>query len=420
MKNFTLNEWIDWQCKLHPTNMDFNLSRIKEIAERLNVHKTTSKVFTVAGTNGKGSTVAILESVLLESGYNVGSYTSPHLIEFNERIKINKINAETEEICQAFELIEKNRKDITLTFFEFSTLAAFIIFSKKNLDVIILEVGLGGRLDAVNIIDPDVSIITNIGYDHTAILGDDLELIAFEKSGIMRKDKPTIISYLNIHQSIIKNAKEVGSNLEIINKSFSYKIISNKKWFFSNTDGVEIELDNPGTKGLLQINNAASVLQAIHSCEGIELNNEKAVKGIKKSSITGRFQIINRSPIIVLDIAHNEQSIETLVENLREYFPHCNYHAVFSVLKDKNVNQMLSVVKGFFKSWHISNSDNERALAVNELKVNNFFISEEIKAYDSIEKAYKGALEYAKKENDVIVVFGSSYTVSPILNLNSK
>ena len=420
MKNFTLNEWIDWQCTLHSTNMDFNLSRIKEVARRLNVHKTVAKVFTVAGTNGKGSTVAILESVLLESGYNVGSYTSPHLIEFNERIKINKISADTEEICKAFELIEENRKDTTLTFFEFSTLAALIIFSQKNLDVIILEVGLGGRLDAVNIIDPDVSIITSIGYDHTAILGDDLELIAFEKSGIMRKNKPTIISYENIHQSIIKNSKEIGSNLEIINKNFSYKIISDKKWLFSNIDGVEIESENPGIKGLLQINNAASVLQALHICDGIELNNEKAIKGIKNSSILGRFQIINSSPVTVLDIAHNEQSIEILIKNLKEYFPHSNYHAVFSVLKDKNVNQMLNLAKEFFKSWHISNSDNERALEVKELKLNNFFILEETNTYDSIEEAYKGALEYSKKENDVIVVFGSSYTVSPILNFNSK
>ena len=420
MKNFTLNEWIDWQCTLHSTNMDFNLSRIKEVARRLNVHKTVVKVFTVAGTNGKGSTVAILESVLLESGYNVGSYTSPHLIEFNERIKINKISADTEEICKAFELIEENRKDTTLTFFEFSTLAALIIFSQKNLDVIILEVGLGGRLDAVNIIDPDVSIITSIGYDHTAILGDDLELIAFEKSGIMRKNKPTIISYENIHQSIIKNSKEIGSNLEIINKNFSYKIISDKKWLFSNIDGVEIESENPGIKGLLQINNAASVLQALHICDGIELNNEKAIKGIKNSSILGRFQIINSSPVTVLDIAHNEQSIEILIKNLKEYFPHSNYHAVFSVLKDKNVNQMLNLAKEFFKSWHISNSDNERALEVKELKLNNFFILEETNTYDSIEEAYKGALEYSKKENDVIVVFGSSYTVSPILNFNSK
>ena len=161
MKNFTLDQWIEWQCNLHPTNMDFNLSRMKEVAEQLNIFPIKPKVFTVAGTNGKGSTVAILESILVESGYNVGSYTSPHLLDFNERIKINKINSSTKEICKAFEKIEKIRKDITLTFFEFSTLAAFIIFSEKDLDVLVLEVGLGGRLDAVNIIEPDVSIITN-------------------------------------------------------------------------------------------------------------------------------------------------------------------------------------------------------------------------------------------------------------------
>ena len=183
---------------------------------------------------------------------------------------------------------------------------------------------------------------------------------------------------------------------------------------------MEIESENPGIKGLLQINNAASVLQALHICDGIELNNEKAIKGIKNSSILGRFQIINSSPVTVLDIAHNEQSIEILIKNLKEYFPHSNYHAVFSVLKDKNVNQMLNLAKEFFKSWHISNSDNERALEVKELKLNNFFILEETNTYDSIEEAYKGALEYSKKENDVIVVFGSSYTVSPILNFNSK
>ena len=184
MKNFNLDEWIDWQCKLHSTNMDFNLSRIKKVADRLNIHKTKSKIFTVAGTNGKGSTVSILESILIESGYNVGSYTSPHLLEFNERIKINNVSVDTNEICSAFETIEECRDDITLTFFEFSTLAAFIIFNNTELDIIILEVGLGGRFDAVNIINPDVSIITSIGLDHTEILGNDPEKIAYEKSGI--------------------------------------------------------------------------------------------------------------------------------------------------------------------------------------------------------------------------------------------
>lgn len=416
MKNFTLDEWIEWQCKLHSTNMDFNLSRIREVAARLNISKTQSKVFTVAGTNGKGSTVAILESILIESGYSVGSYTSPHLLEFNERIKVNKNPANTNEICDAFEIIEESRKDITLTYFEFSTLAAFIVFSQKKLDVIILEVGLGGRLDAVNIIDSDVSIITNIGLDHTAILGNNLEKIAFEKSGVMRKNKPTIVGYHEVHKSVLKYSKDIESNLSIINKQFSCTKKSNKKWLFSNSDGVKIECENPGIKGDIQINNAATAIQAIHCCEGIQLKEDSLHDGLIKSEILGRFQILNSSPTTVLDIAHNEQSINILLDNINKYYPENNLHAVFSVLKDKNIDEMLSLLEGVFKSWHIAQSDNERALDVNELRKKRFFILEKPSVYDSIEYAYKGALEKSNKEEDIIIVFGSSYTVAPILN----
>ena len=169
------------------------------------------KVITVAGTNGKGSTVSILESILYESDYKVGSYTSPHLLNFNERIKIDKVPVNTNSICDAFESIEETRGNITLTYFEFSTLAALIIFSKSNLDVIILEVGLGGRLDAVNIINPDISIITNIRLDHTDILGDDIEQIAYEKAGVMRKNKSTVIGYKNVHNSILAEGENINS-----------------------------------------------------------------------------------------------------------------------------------------------------------------------------------------------------------------
>ena len=416
MKNFNLDEWIDWQCKLHSTNMDFNLSRIKKVASRLNINKTKSKVFTIAGTNGKGSTVSILESVLIESGYKVGSYTSPHLLEFNERIKINNIPTDTNEICDAFETIEEYRDDITLTFFEFSTLAAFIIFNKMELDVIILEVGLGGRFDAVNIIDPDVSIITNIGLDHTAILGNDLEKIAYEKSGIMRKDKPIIVGYSKIHESIKKQSINIGSKLNIINKQFSKEIKSDDKWIFSNSDGVKIECENPGIKGNIQINNAATAIQAIHCCKGIKLNEDKVVNGLKKAKILGRFQILDSKPKIILDIAHNEQSISMLVNNLKRYYPNNKFHAVFSVLRDKKIDDILNLLRDIFESWHISHSDNERALNVNELRKNKFFISEKPNVYDNIEDAYIGATKNIKSKDDIIVVFGSSYTVAPILN----
>ena len=400
--------------------MDFNLSRINEVAKKLNIHKTKSKIFTVAGTNGKGSTVAILESILIESGYNVGSYTSPHLLEFNERIKINKTPASTEEICEAFEVIEKSREDITLTFFEFSTLAALIVFSRKKLDVIILEVGLGGRLDAVNIIDPDISIITSIGLDHTAILGNDLEKIAYEKSGIMRKGRPAIIGYRNIHNSILKYSKDIKSHLNIIDKDFFYEENSKKKWIFSNRDGLKIECKNPSMKGDIQINNAATAIQAIHCCEDIILDKNRLDIGLEKAEIIGRFQILKTIPVAVLDIAHNEPSVEKLIVNLKKYYPNSNFHAVFSVLKDKDVDKILNLLKGFFASWHISNSKNERALNVNELKKNDFFITENLFAYDSIEKAYDRAIEFIDNKQDIIVVFGSSYTIAPILQREYK
>lgn len=420
MKNFTLDEWIDWQCKLHSTNMDFNLSRIKEVAARLNIGKTKSKVFTIAGTNGKGSTVAILESILIESGYSVGSYTSPHLLEFNERIKINKIPSSSKEICNAFEIIEESRKDITLTYFEFSTLAAFIIFSQKKLDVLILEVGLGGRLDAVNIIDSDVSVITNIGLDHTSILGNDIEKIALEKSGVMRKSKPTIIGYSGVHDSVIKYSCEIDSNLSIFNKHFSSKIYDSEKWIFQNVDGVNIKCEYPGIKGDIQINNAATAIQAIHNCDGIELNIKKLQDGLKKSEILGRFQILNSVPKTILDIAHNEQSISLLINNLNKYYPKNKFHAVFSVLKDKNIDAMLNLLKGIFESWHIAQSDNDRALKVSELKEKKFFIAERPSVYNSIELAYEGAMNASNAVEDIIIVFGSSYTVAPILNKNIK
>ncbi len=396
--------------------MDFNLCRIKNVAKKINFKKSSAKIITVAGTNGKGSTVAILESLLIESGYSVGSYTSPHILEFNERIKINKFHSETDDICMVFEDIEKFRGDITLTFFEFSTLAAFLLFQKKDLDIIILEVGLGGRLDAVNIFDPDVSVITNIGFDHTEILGNDLEKIAYEKSGIMRRNKPTIIGFKNPQDSILRYSNEIGSKLYILGKDYNFDLKDDEKWQFNNSFGVNLEHSYPGLKGKIQINNAATALQAIYCCEGINLNRKKIDDGLKNSQIYGRFQIIEDDHITILDIAHNTQSLEILFNNLKKYFPGRNYHAVFSVLRDKDINGMLELSKNIFKSWHISSNDSDRSLEVESLRNNIFFKLEKPKVYNNIIEAYNGAIIQAENKNDIIVVFGSSRTVAPILN----
>ena len=416
MKNFTLEEWIDWQCKLHPTNMDFNLSRVIEVAKKLKIDQPIPKVITVAGTNGKGSTVSILESILYESDYKVGSYTSPHLLNFNERIKIDKVPVETNSICDAFESIEETRGNITLTYFEFSTLAALIIFSKSNLDVIILEVGLGGRLDAVNIINPDISIITNIGLDHTDILGDDIEQIAYEKAGVMRKNKSTVIGYKNVHNSILAEGENINSKISKIDEHYHAEVRDDDSWVFKNSDGIKINCEHPGIKGDIQIKNAAAAIQAIHLCDGLELNEKKVLIGLKNAKIIGRFQIFETKPTVILDVAHNPQSIDILKDNLKKYFPNKKFHAVFGVLKDKDVDEILIKLKGVFDSWHISESTNERALRITELKDKKFFTLEKPSIYGNINKAFDGAIENIKKEDEIIVVFGSSYTVAPILS----
>ena len=416
MKNFTLEEWIDWQCKLHPTNMDFNLSRVIEVAKKLKIDQPIPKVITVAGTNGKGSTVSILESILYESDYKVGSYTSPHLLNFNERIKIDKVPVKTDSICDAFESIEETRGNITLTYFEFSTLAALIIFSKSNLDVIILEVGLGGRLDAVNIINPDISIITNIGLDHTDILGDDIEQIAYEKAGVMRKNKSTVIGYRNVHNSILAEGENINSKISKIDEHYHAEVRDDDSWVFKNSDGIKINCENPGIKGDIQIKNAAAAIQAIHLCDDLELNEKKVLIGLKNAKIIGRFQIFETKPTVILDVAHNPQSIDILKDNLKKYFPNKKFHAVFGVLKDKDVDEILIKLKGVFDSWHISESTNERALRITELKDKKFFTLEKPSIYGNINKAFDGAIENIKKEDEIIVVFGSSYTVAPILS----
>ena len=337
-------------------------------------------------------------------------------MNFNERIKIDKVPVKTNSICDAFESIEETRGNITLTYFEFSTLAALIIFSKSNLDVIILEVGLGGRLDAVNIINPDISIITNIGLDHTDILGDDIEQIAYEKAGVMRKNKPTVIGYKNVHNSILAEGENINSKISKIDEHYYAEVRGDDSWVFKNSDGIKINCEHPGIKGDIQIKNAAAAIQAIHLCDGLELNEKKVLIGLKNAKIIGRFQIFETKPTVILDVAHNPQSIDILKDNLKKYFPNKKFHAVFGVLKDKDVDEILIKLKGVFDSWHISESTNERALRITELKNKKFFTLEKPSIYDNISEAFDGAIENIKKEDEIIVVFGSSYTVAPILS----
>ena len=415
MKQFSLDSWIDWQCKLHKSDMDFNLDRITKIADKLDLIKNKNIVFTVAGTNGKGSTVSMLESILYEHGYNIGSYTSPHIIKYNERIKINKKPVSDEEICDAFQKIDNIRGDISLTFFEFGTLASLLIFKRYNLDAIILEVGLGGKKDAVNIIDPTISVITNIGYDHMDILGSDLEQIAEEKSGIMRPSGVTVIGFENPQISIRNKSNELDNKLSVFGENYWIEEENEDYWYFHNKEGRTIKCLYPSLKGDIQLNNAATAIQAIMSCREFIVDEKIVSRAIRKASIIGRFEIIFDKNQVIFDIAHNEQSSRNLLKNIQRYYPNNNFHAVFSVVKDKDIDGILTPLKDIFTSWHIAKINNERGLPLDKIKNNNFFIYEKTFTYDNINEAYTGAKEYISNEDDIIIVFGSCYVVSLIM-----
>lgn len=393
--------------------MDFSLHRIKDVAEKLKIINREEVIITVAGTNGKGSTVAFLESILVEHGYKVGSYTSPHVIKYNERIKINKEPVTDEEICQAFDEIDKIRKDTSLTYFEFATLASLLIFKKNKIDVVILEVGLGGRLDAVNIIDPNISVITNIGMDHEDILGNDLESIAYEKAGIMRQSGVTVVGFSDAQISIINRSLELENKLFTYKSDYWFEQKSNH-WLFNNNDSNLFRLDYPSLKGNIQLNNCATAIQTLTLLREITLNEKTINEAIKKTKILGRFDEINfAGKKVILDIAHNPQSVSFLKENLKKYYPNREFIAVFSALEDKNVCSMIEELNGTINQWNISEINNERKTDIQDIEIALKRAKQKYKTYKNVTQSFNNAISYTDAKS-VVVVFGSFYMVEEI------
>ena len=393
--------------------MDFSLHRIKDVAEKLKIINREEVIITVAGTNGKGSTVAFLESILVEHGYKVGSYTSPHVIKYNERIKINKEPVTDEEICQAFDEIDKIRKDTSLTYFEFATLASLLIFKKNKIDVVILEVGLGGRLDAVNIIDPNISVITNIGMDHEDILGNDLESIAYEKAGIMRQSGVTVVGFSDAQISIINRSLELENKLFTYKSDYWFEPKSNH-WLFNNNDSNLFRLDYPSLKGNIQLNNCATAIQTLTLLREITLDEKTINEAIKKTKILGRFDEINfAGKKVILDIAHNPQSVSFLKENLKKYYPNSEFIAVFSALEDKNVCSMIEELNGTINQWNISEINNERKTDIQDIEIALKRAKQKYKTYKNVTQSFNNAISDTDAKS-VVVVFGSFYMVEEI------
>ncbi len=417
MKPFnSLQDWLKWQESLHPLYIDLGLERAAHVFHALNPDYDKPPTITVAGTNGKGSTVAYLESIYIEQGYRVGSYTSPHILKYNERIKIDGKSVSDEQICEAFARIDIARGNITLSYFEFGTLAALDIFRRANVDVQLLEVGLGGRLDAVNIIAPDVAVITSISIDHSEWLGNTREAIGTEKAGIFRARIPAVTGEPEPPESLIKCALELGAPLYCIGKDFGYKK-QESGWDWFSEDLQMLQLPEPGLKGEHQFRNASVVLLAVTKMSEVLPVSELAVRqGLAKVHLAGRFQLINGEIPVLLDVGHNPEAVRTLADYLAAVYPGRRIHAVFSMMKDKDIASVLEIMNAVVYDWFFAPLINPRA--ANESLMREFFLKSSVSrvsfGYDGFNQAFSAAKSQSVA-GDLLLVFGSFFLVSECL-----
>lgn len=418
--NSSLSDWLSYLEQLHSREIDLGLDRIKQVAERLTIGWDGIKIL-VGGTNGKGSTCAMLESIYLAAGYRVGLYTSPHLIRFNERIRLNGAEASDAQIVAQLARIEAARGEISLSYFEYTTLAAILLFKEADTQVAIFEVGLGGRLDAVNIIDADCSIITSIAIDHVSYLGDNREQIAWEKAHIYRTAKPAICADPEPPQSLIDYAAEIGADLQLFGRDFNFSG-DQLQWTFIGKNQRRNALAYPSLRGANQLINAAAALAAIESLKmTVPVPNQSIRQGLLQVELPGRFQILPGQPTTVLDVAHNPHAAAVLQHNLHamSYFPYTT--AVFAMLNDKDVDLVIKSLAKSIDYWYCASLSGSRGLSGQELadKINSLITKDkdgfpEVKVFDSPRQAYEAA-KARSEAADRIVVFGSFLTVADVL-----
>ena len=413
----TLQEWLDWCEQLHPVAIDMGLDRVKTVADRMGL-RFDCPVITVAGTNGKGSTCAMLEAVLLQAGYRTGVYTSPHLVRFEERCRVHGESASAETFAEAFAAVEAVRGDVSLTYFEFSTLAILHLMARSNLDVAILEVGLGGRLDAVNIIDADCAVITSIDIDHTAILGKDRESIGFEKAGIMRAGRPVIVSDPVPPQSVIDHANAIGAQLWQFGRDFNFSG-DKQQWAWAGRDRRYSGMAYPALRGANQLINASGVLAALEALrQQIPVTAQAVRNGLAMVELPGRFQIVPGQPVLVLDVAHNPHSVAALAVNLDAMGFYPTTHAVLGAMADKDLLPMLQRVNPMVDRWYFTDLPLPRAAKAADLQQMWQAQNTRSDTASSIHATPMLALHAAMDASDPadrIVVFGSFYTVGGVL-----
>lgn len=410
--NASLADWLDWLLQLHPEEIDLGIERVQSIAQKMSLYPFPAKVITVAGTNGKGSSAAMLSAVYAKQGYQVGFYSSPHLLKFNERIQFNNEMVSDVEITDAFVEIEQARGEVKLTFFEFATLAALWVFRQRRVDIAIMEVGLGGRLDAVNLLDADATLITAIDVDHEAWLGSDREKIAIEKAGVMRSGRLSVCSDSQVPLSLVDYADRHQVNLKTLEKAFFYQKKDQAWYFLAPELGENRRFPCPALQGDFQIQNAAGAVALVKWFnETLPVSNEAIASGLVSVKHPGRLQLWTQgAQTWLMDVAHNPQSAEVLAQ----YLTHqkIQFTALFSVLDDKEVRPMLLAVCPFVKMWHIADLQVPRAMSVKKIRSALLEVgvdSENIVEYAHISDAVATLCQSTESK---VLAWGSFYTVA--------
>lgn len=405
----TLSGWLAYIEALHPKTIEMGLWRVGEVARRLNL-EPGFPIITVAGTNGKGSTCAMLSQIYLQAGYRVACYTSPHLLRYNERVKINDVEATDNALSQAFAAVEQARGDVPLTYFEMGTLAALWYFIRQKIDVAILEVGLGGRLDAVNVFEPDCAVVTSVDLDHMDYLGSTREQIGFEKAGIFRAAKPAICGDAQPPQSLLDYANKIGAKLQCVGQAM--RISKTEAGWQYEDENVKLSLPMPGLWGDFQLNNAACAVRAV-----LQLNQKLPVSEIhiqeamRSVHLAGRFQLVESRPQVILDVAHNPQAARTLADNLAQSVCDGETLAVFAMLSDKDIEGVIQAMLPQVSAWFVADIDAPRGARAHCLQQCLEMFGATVSAYERVGQAMLAAYR-AATENDRIIIFGSFYTVA--------
>jgi dihydrofolate synthase/folylpolyglutamate synthase len=412
-----LNEWLAHCERLHPKTIDLGLERVREVAQRLQL-RFECPVVTVAGTNGKGSTCALLEAIALQAGWRTGVYTSPHLVHFEERCRIAGEIVRGDDLVPHFERVEAARQGVTLTYFEFTTLAILSLLAASKVDLAILEVGLGGRLDAVNVIDTDCAIITSVDIDHVEYLGPDRESIGREKAGILRAGKPAIVSDPVPPHSVLQYAQALGADLWLLGRDFNFSG-DKQQWNWAGRGRRYSGLAYPALRGANQLLNASGVLAAFEALrQRVPVTAQAIRNGLAMVELPGRFQIVPGQPTLVLDVAHNPHAAATLAANLDAmgFFP--TTHAVFGAMGDKDVAPMLAKLGPLVDRWYFTDLPTPRAASAQALLQQWQALPGRREVPASIHTGPQDAFAAAAaaaEPTDRILVFGSFYTVGGVL-----